>query len=159
MSIHISCDMYLRHGLHVQIRLYYVLLYKAKVSAQHGIGFILDRCIVCSGLTMPIWQKKRRLIFEIFTIKKCTLFLEPSISNLYAFRFQRGRILKISFFVSMFQLVNPGTGPVLTPGASNEQLGRGPQGDAIYQISNLLPSSFKEEEFLHFLSFFLCSNL
>ena len=40
MSVHISCDMYLRLGLHVQIRLYYVLPYKAKISAQHGIGYI-----------------------------------------------------------------------------------------------------------------------
>ena len=74
MSIHISCDMYLHLGLHVQIRLYYVLPYIAKISAQHGIGFILDRCIVYLGLTMPNLQKKRKLIFEIFNIKKCTLF-------------------------------------------------------------------------------------
>ena len=80
-SIHISCDMYLRLGLHVQIGLYYVLLYKAKISAQHGIGFILDRCIVYLGLTMA---KKRLLIFEIFNIKKCILFLEPSIVNHFA---------------------------------------------------------------------------
>ena len=74
MCIHISCDMHLRLGLHVQIRLYYVLPYKAKISAQQGIGFILDRCIVHLGLTMPNLQKKRLLIFEIFNIKKCTLF-------------------------------------------------------------------------------------
>ena len=79
MSIHIFCDMYLCLGLHVQIRLYYVLPHKAKNSAQHGICFILDRCIVYLGLTMPNLQKKRLLIFEIFNIKKCTLFLEPSI--------------------------------------------------------------------------------
>ena len=79
MSIHISCDMYLHLGLHVQIRPYYVLPYKAKMSAQHGIGFILDRCIVYLRLTMPNLQKKRLLIFEIFNIKKCTLFLEPSV--------------------------------------------------------------------------------
>ena len=65
--------MYFRLGLHVQIRLYYVLPYKAKSSAQHGIGFILDPFIVCLGLTMPNLQKKRLLIFEIFNIKKCTL--------------------------------------------------------------------------------------
>ena len=73
MSIHI-CDMYLRLGLHVQIKLYYVLPYKGKISTQHGIGFILDRCIVYLGLTMPNLKKKRLLIFEIFNIKKCTLF-------------------------------------------------------------------------------------
>ena len=60
--------MYLRLGLHVQIRQYYVLPYKAKISAQHGIGFILDRCIVYLGLTMPNLQS--------------TLFLEPSIETL-----------------------------------------------------------------------------
>ena len=74
MSIHISRDMYLHLGLHMQIRLYYVLPYKAKISAQHGIGFILDRCIVYLGLTMQNLQKKCLLIFEIFNIKKCTLF-------------------------------------------------------------------------------------
>ena len=79
MSIHISCDMYRRLGLHVQIRLYYALPSKAKISAQHRIGFILNRCIVYLGLTMPNLQKKRLLIFEIFNIKKCPLFLEPSI--------------------------------------------------------------------------------
>ena len=71
--------MYLRRGLHLQIRLYYLLPYKAKTSAQHGIGFILDRCTVYLGLTMPNLQKKPLLIFEIFNIIKCTLFLEPSI--------------------------------------------------------------------------------
>ena len=80
MSIHISCDMYLRLGLHVQIRQYYVLPYKAKMSAQHRTCFILDRCIVYLGLTMHYLQKKRLLIFELFNIKKCTFFfLEPSI--------------------------------------------------------------------------------
>ena len=72
--------MYLRLGLHVQIRLYYVLPYKAKISAQHGIGFILDRCIVYLGLTMPNLKKKRQLIFEIFNIKKL-FFLELSIDT------------------------------------------------------------------------------
>ena len=75
MSIHTSCDMYLRLGLLVQIGLYYVLPYKAKISAQHGISFILDRCIVYIGLTMPNLQKKRQLTFKIFNIKNCTLSL------------------------------------------------------------------------------------
>ena len=43
------------------------------------------------------------------------------MSNLYAFQFQR-KILKIGFFVPMFQLVTPGAGLVLTPGASYEQI-------------------------------------
>ena len=83
MSIHISCDICRRLGLHVQIRLYYVLPYKAKISAQHGIGFILDRCIVYFGLTMPNLQKKRLLIFEIFNIKKCTFFFFFFLNRVY----------------------------------------------------------------------------
>ena len=66
--------MYLRFGLHAQIRLYYVLPYEPTVSAQHGTGFRLDRCIVYLGLTMPNLQKKRLLIFEIFKIKKVHTF-------------------------------------------------------------------------------------
>ena len=79
MSIHISCDMYLRLGLQMQIGLYYLLPYKAKISAQHRIGFILDRCIVYLGLTMQNLQKKKQLNLEILKIKKCTLCLELSI--------------------------------------------------------------------------------
>ena len=94
MSIHISCYMYLRLGLHVQIRLYYVLPYKAKILAQHEIGFILDRCIVYLGLTMPNLQKKRRLIFEIFNIKK---FLEPSILSFVLERISQAQKVNIVF--------------------------------------------------------------
>ena len=43
------------------------------------------------------------------------------ISKLYTFQFQRKRILKMGFFVPMFQLVTPGLGPILTLGASYEQ--------------------------------------
>ena len=42
------------------------------------------------------------------------------ISNLYAIQFQRRKILKMCFFVPMFQLMTPGEGPVLIPGASYE---------------------------------------
>ena len=41
-------------------------------------------------------------------------------SKLYLFQFQRGRILKLVFFVPMFQLVTPGVGSVLTPKESYE---------------------------------------
>ena len=37
-------------------------------------------------------------------------------SKLYAFKFQRRRFLKFSFFVSMLKLVTPGAGLVLTQG-------------------------------------------
>ena len=40
-------------------------------------------------------------------------------SKLYLFQFQR-RILKLVFFVPMFQLVTPGVGSVLTPKESYE---------------------------------------
>ena len=40
-------------------------------------------------------------------------------SKLYSFQFQR-RILKLVFFVPMFQLGTPGVGSVLTPKESNE---------------------------------------
>ena len=43
------------------------------------------------------------------------------ISKLYPFQFQRRRILKMGFFVPMFELVAPGAVPVLTPEASYEQ--------------------------------------
>ena len=43
------------------------------------------------------------------------------ILNLYTIQYQRRKILNMSFFVPMFQLVTPGAGPVLTPGASYEQ--------------------------------------
>ena len=43
------------------------------------------------------------------------------VSKLYVFEFQRRGNLKFFFFVSMFKLVTPGTGPVLTPGTSFEQ--------------------------------------
>ena len=68
--------MYLRLGLHVQIRLYYVLPYKPKVSAQHGIGFILDRCIAYLGLTMPNLRKKYS------TLKSAHFFFKLSIDLL-----------------------------------------------------------------------------
>ena len=42
------------------------------------------------------------------------------VSKLYTFQFQRRRILKMEFFVPMFQLVTPADGPILTPGASYE---------------------------------------
>ena len=43
------------------------------------------------------------------------------ISNLYAIQYQRRKILKMGFFVPMFQLVTSGAGPVLTTGASYEE--------------------------------------
>ena len=43
------------------------------------------------------------------------------ISKLYAFQFQRKRILKFDVFVSTFKFVTPRAGLVLTPQASNVQ--------------------------------------
>ena len=42
------------------------------------------------------------------------------ITKLYPFQFQRRRILKLVFFVPMFQIVTPGVGSVLTPKESYE---------------------------------------
>ena len=47
--------------------------------------------------------------------------IKNQISKLYAFQFQRKRILKMGFFIPMFQIVTPGMGPILTPGASSKQ--------------------------------------
>ena len=52
------------------------------------------------------------------------------ISKLYAFQFQRRRFLKFAVFGSMFQLVTPGAGSVLTPGHHMNKLGEGPLRDA-----------------------------
>ena len=41
-------------------------------------------------------------------------------SKLYLFQFQRRRILKLVFFVPMFQLATPGVGSVLSPKESYE---------------------------------------
>ena len=50
--------------------------------------------------------------------------------------------------------MTPRVGPVLTPGASNEQTCRGPLGDATYQISKLCTFQFLRRRFLKF-SFFV----
>ena len=47
------------------------------------------------------------------------------------------RILKLVFFVPMFQLVTPVVGPVLTPGHDMNKVDKGSYGDAYYQISKL----------------------
>ena len=59
------------------------------------------------------------------------------ISNLYAIQYQRRKILKMGFFVPMFQLVTPEQGQFWPQGHHINKLGRGHQGDAIYQISQL----------------------
>ena len=59
------------------------------------------------------------------------------ISNLYAIQFQKRKILKMGFFVPMFQLVTPPGGASFDPRPHMKKLGRYPQGDAIYHISKL----------------------
>ena len=58
-------------------------------------------------------------------------------SKLYPFQFQRRRILKLVFFLPMFQLVTPGVGSVLTPRNHMNKIDKGPQRDPKYQISKL----------------------
>ena len=60
----------------------------------------------------------------------------------------RRRILKLVFFVPMFQLVSPGAGPVLTPRHHMNKLGRSPQGDAKSQISKLYAFQFLRRRIL-----------
>ena len=55
-----------------------------------------------------------------------------TLESTQAKKFQRGKILKLACFVPVFHLVTLGVEPILTPGASYEQLGRGPQEDATY---------------------------
>ena len=59
------------------------------------------------------------------------------ISMLYPFQFQRRRILKLVFFLPMFQLVTPGVGSVFTERNHMNKIDKGPQRDAKYQISKL----------------------
>ena len=44
---------------------------------------------------------------------------------------------EVCLLCSSVLTLTPEEGPVLTPGASYEEPGRGPQGEAIYQISKL----------------------
>ena len=67
--------------------------------------------------------------------------------------FREKKKLKMGFFVPMFQLVTPRVGPVMTPGHHMNRLGRGPQGDAMYQISKLLAFQFQRRRILKFSSF------
>ena len=66
----------------------------------------------------------------------------------------RRKILKLVFFVPMFQLVTPWAGPVLTPRASYDKLGRSPQGDAKSQISKLYAFQFLSRRILK-MGFFI----
>ena len=74
MYIHISRDMYLRLGLHVQIRLYYVLPCKAKISAQHGIGFFIGSMYCVLRTNHAKFAKETSANFRNINIKKCTPF-------------------------------------------------------------------------------------
>ena len=58
-------------------------------------------------------------------------------SMLYPFQFQRRRILKLVFFLPMFQLVTPGVGSLFTQRNHMNKIDKGPQRDAEYQISKL----------------------
>ena len=66
-------------------------------------------------------------------------------SMLYPFQCQRRRILKLVFFLPMFQLVTPVVGSVFTQRNHMNKIDKGPQRNANnkYQSSN--PSSFREE--------------
>ena len=58
-------------------------------------------------------------------------------SMLYPFQFQRRRILKLVFFLPMFQLVTPRVGSVFTQRNHMNKIDKGSQRHAKYQISKL----------------------
>ena len=58
-------------------------------------------------------------------------------SKLYPFQFQRRRILKMVFFVPMFQLVTPSWGQFWLQRNHMNKVDKGSQRDAKYQISKL----------------------
>ena len=65
------------------------------------------------------------------------------IWKLRAFQFQIRRILKFAFFVPMFNMWPPGRGQFWLEGHHMNKLGRGPQGDAVYQISKVYTFQFQ----------------
>ena len=72
----------------------------------------------------------------------------------------RRRILKLVFFVPMFQLVTPGVGPVLNPrGIIWIKLTKAYKEMLHTKNQSSIPSSFREEEFWSWSFLFLCSNL
>ena len=74
-------------------------------------------------------------------------------SKLYPFQFQRRRILKLVFFVPMFQLVTP-RGQFWPHEHHMNKLGRCPQGDAKNQTSKLYTFQFQRKRILN-MGFFV----
>ena len=54
-----------------------------------------------------------------------------------------------SLYSAYVKHVTPGVGPLLAFGDSLNKLGRGPLGDATYQISRLLALRFQTRRFFH----------
>ena len=77
---------------------------------------------LCSNLWPPGWGQFWPHEHHMNKLGRCPQGdAKNQISKLYTFLFLRKRILKMGFFVPMFQLVTPGLGPILTLGASYEQ--------------------------------------
>ena len=75
---------------------------------------------LCSNLWPPGWGQFWPHEHHMNKLGRCPQGdAKNKISKLYTF--QRKRILKMGFFVPMFQLVTLGLGPILTLGASYEQ--------------------------------------
>ena len=77
---------------------------------------------LCSNLWPPGWGQFWPHEHNMNKLGGCPQGdAKNQISKLYTFQFQRKRILKMGFFVPMFQLVTHGLGPILTLGASYEE--------------------------------------
>ena len=77
---------------------------------------------LCSNLWPPGWSQFWPHEHHMNKLGRCPQGgAKNQISKLYTFQFQRKRILKMGFFVPMFQLVTHGLGPILSLGASYEE--------------------------------------
>ena len=97
-----------------------------------------------------IWIKLTKVYEEMLHTKK---------SKVYPFKFQRRRILKLVFFVPMFQLVTPLWGQFYSKGIIWTRLIKVHKEMLNNKYQSTNPCSFREEEFWSWFSLFLCSNL
>ena len=60
---------------------------------------------------------------------------------------------EVFLFCSYVQTCDPGTGPILAQGHNSDQMGKGPPGDATYQIAKLYAFQFQKRRILKFVFF------
>ena len=82
------------------------------------------------------------------------------ISKARAFWFQIKRFLKVFSIYVYFKHVGPGAGPFLSQGNNLNNLGRGPQSEAMNQISEARAFCFQIRRFLKFFPYMdLCKQV